>query len=180
MCHAEECKSPCTSDRDCTGGSICFVGFCEVGDRPPGDDIRGGDPPAGGDVLQTGDVGAPGDRMPSGDTAMPGDPPVANPCGNGVRDGTEVCDGMDLGSTSQCSALGYVSGTLTCFPNCMDYDRSLCGGPPGSCGNGNRQGQEQCDTNDLNGATCESLGFLSGTLTCAAQCGFDVSGCLTP
>jgi hypothetical protein len=45
-----------------------------------------------------------------------------------------------------------------------------------SCGNGVVDGSEQCDGADLNGNTCESLGFPSGTLTCSA-CNLDTSGC---
>jgi cysteine-rich repeat protein len=46
------------------------------------------------------------------------------------------------------------------------------------CGDGNAQGFEQCDKADLRGQTCESIGFSSGTLACAATgCVYDTSNC---
>jgi hypothetical protein len=53
-----------------------------------------------------------------------------------------------------------------------------------TCGDGLRTAQEQCDGTDLGGATCTSLGYLSGMLACTAGCAFDTSNCapapLTP
>lgn len=46
-----------------------------------------------------------------------------------------------------------------------------------ACGDGVRRAAEQCDGSDLGGATCEALGFASGTIACAADCSLDVSGC---
>jgi len=47
-------------------------------------------------------------------------------CGNGVIDDpSEVCDGGDVGGET-CTSLGYYSGTLTCLPDCSDYDVGLC------------------------------------------------------
>lgn len=45
------------------------------------------------------------------------------------------------------------------------------------CGNGIVEGTEDCDVNNLNGATCATQGFAGGTLTCATGCTFDTSGC---
>jgi hypothetical protein len=46
------------------------------------------------------------------------------------------------------------------------------------CGNGIKEGTEACDGPDLGGATCQSQGFSSGTLTCTALCdGLDTQGC---
>src|SRR5437867_2654773 len=45
------------------------------------------------------------------------------------------------------------------------------------CGNGTRDPGEQCDGADLGGATCVSLGFPGGALTCAADCTFDTRAC---
>ena len=46
-------------------------------------------------------------------------------CGNGVKDGTEVCDGTDLGGAT-CASLGYDSGTLTCRANCAGFITMGC------------------------------------------------------
>jgi hypothetical protein len=45
------------------------------------------------------------------------------------------------------------------------------------CGNGVIDGGEQCDQNNLNGATCVNQGFAFGTLQCGANCAFETSGC---
>jgi Ca2+-binding RTX toxin-like protein len=47
------------------------------------------------------------------------------------------------------------------------------------CGDGGQDHPEQCDGDDLGGATCATLGppFSGGTLACNAGCMFDTSGC---
>lgn len=56
----------------------------------------------------------------------------------------------------------------------------LAGNVPVECGNGVADGDDQCDGSDLDGQTCEGLGYtLGGTLACTAGCGFDASGCVT-
>jgi len=50
----------------------------------------------------------------------------------------------------------------------------------GRCGDGKiRPLAEQCEGANLNGATCQSRGFNSGTLGCTATCKYDTSGCNT-
>ena len=46
-------------------------------------------------------------------------------CGNNITDGTEACDGTDLGG-QDCVAQGYSSGTLTCLSSCDGYIKSNC------------------------------------------------------
>ena len=51
-----------------------------------------------------------------------------------------------------------------------------------ACGDGVRDGTEQCDGADLGGETCFSVtgGFVhGGTLACNADCTFDMTGCRT-
>ncbi len=50
------------------------------------------------------------------------------------------------------------------------------------CGNNVREGNEECDGNDLGDQTCVGLGYVSGNLSCYVvdtpnQCTFDTSGC---
>jgi len=51
---------------------------------------------------------------------------------------------------------------------------------PTVCGDGIKEGTEECDGKDLGGTTCESLGFTGGDLSCTASCTFDTSVCTTP
>jgi cysteine-rich repeat protein len=50
---------------------------------------------------------------------------------------------------------------------------------PDLCGNDQIDIDEECDGNDLGGATCADLGQQGGQLTCASDCTFDVSQCAT-
>ncbi len=46
------------------------------------------------------------------------------------------------------------------------------------CGNGIIENGEDCEGNNLNGKTCESLGYASGTLSCDISCSFNTSNCI--
>jgi len=89
----------------------------------------------------------------------------------------EQCDGADLGGAS-CVTEGYERGTLGCSDSCR-FDLSGCEGA-GRCGDGVLQSaaNEQCDGNQLDDSTCESLGFHGGILACDTSCQFDTTGCL--
>jgi hypothetical protein len=47
------------------------------------------------------------------------------------------------------------------------------------CGDGVREGWEECDNSDLGGATCASRGFGGGSLSCNPACDFNASACVT-
>ncbi len=50
---------------------------------------------------------------------------------------------------------------------------------PSRCGNGAVEAAEDCDEAELNGETCESLGFVGGTLGCdVLTCRYNVGGCV--
>ena len=96
-------------------------------------------------------------------------------CGNGLIEGTEECDGSNLGEET-CVTQGSVGGSLGCQADCT-FDTSLCTGGP-VCGDNTAEGTEVCDGTDLAGENCVSQGFTGGTLGCLADCtGFDTSGC---
>jgi hypothetical protein len=96
-------------------------------------------------------------------------------CGNGLIEGTEECDGSNLGEET-CVTQGFVGGSLGCQADCT-FDTSLCTGGP-VCGDNIAEGTEVCDGTDLAGEDCASQGFTGGTLGCLADCsGFDISSC---
>jgi hypothetical protein len=45
------------------------------------------------------------------------------------------------------------------------------------CGDGIKNGNEQCDSNDLGSATCITAGFDGGMLACTSSCALDTSSC---
>ncbi|MDP3975961.1 MAG: hypothetical protein Q8P95_03515 [bacterium] len=68
--------------------------------------------------------------------------------------------GLGSFSSSQGSSPGFQSGA-----------------PIAICGNGLREGAEQCDGNDFDGLTCSSSGFNSGVPSCSANCQILTSTC---
>jgi hypothetical protein len=100
-------------------------------------------------------------------------------CGDGVKNGTEACDGNDFGDDT-CTARGFYGGTLHCSHDCRTVDTNQCAG---RCGDGTLDTLEVCDPGDANhpavlgGATCGTLGYHPGTLGCRSDCRFDLAGC---
>ena len=80
-------------------------------------------------------------------------------CGNGIIEGSEECDGADLGGAS-CTAMGCTGGTPTCTGSCtLDY--SSCTGCP-QCDN-----DGTCDP----GEDCNGCGDCPGGMSTGAVCG---------
>jgi len=82
-------------------------------------------------------------------------------CGDSLVNGPEQCDDGNTVVGDGCSA--------TCAIEVAGA----------ACGDGTVDPGEACDGTDLGGASCESQGFKTGTLSCAASCTFDTSACLT-
>ncbi len=95
------------------------------------------------------------------------------PCGNGVADEGEVCDGVDLRGQT-CERLGFQGGTLACRNTCNYFDTSNC---VTTCGDGLAGGAEACDGTDLSNETCLSLGYYGGDLSCTSGCQYNFSSC---
>ncbi|HEV8321592.1 MAG TPA: integrin alpha [Myxococcota bacterium] len=97
-------------------------------------------------------------------------------CGDGAIEGAEQCDGGNVG-IQDCTTVGqgFVGGTLACNGVTCGYDTSGCISPD-TCGDGAVEAPEDCDGGDLGGATCASLGYMGGTLTCT-NCQYDTVGC---
>jgi beta-lactamase superfamily II metal-dependent hydrolase len=73
-------------------------------------------------------------------SALVRDAPV---CGDGVAQGAEPCDGVDLRGGS-CRALGFSGGTLACNSSC-GLELQACATGPDLCGDGVVSGAEACD-----------------------------------
>lgn len=96
-------------------------------------------------------------------------------CGNDLLESGEECDKTRLGGTT-CADLGFDRGDLACDDDCH-FDTSGCENLPDPCGNGRIDEDEDCDGQELGGATCVSLGYAGGELGCSDDCSFDLSGC---
>jgi hypothetical protein len=59
---------------------------------------------------------------------------IVSVCGNNIREGSEQCDGSDLGGQT-CTSLGYSGGTLSCNPDCT-FNTSGCWTGGGGGGGG--------------------------------------------
>jgi alpha-tubulin suppressor-like RCC1 family protein len=97
-------------------------------------------------------------------------------CGDGMITGNEPCDGTELG-VNTCESLGYHGGKLFCGNDCT-YDTFSCESF-GRCGDSNIQTMygEECEGGNLNGQTCNALGYYGGQLFCEVDCKFDLSDC---
>ncbi len=64
---------------------------------------------------------------------------------------------------------------------CSGCDDSGGGGGTsgGGCGNGLLEPGEECDGDNLNGQSCESMGFARGNLGCSDTCTFDYKQCVS-
>jgi hypothetical protein len=100
-------------------------------------------------------------------------------CGNGLIDPGEDCEpAIDPGVT--CETLGYEGGqAVGCGQESCRFDVGGCRGEL-VCGNGRREGPEDCDVEDFGGFECASLGLDGGDLRCTSLCSIDDSGCTPP
>jgi hypothetical protein len=60
---------------------------------------------------------------------------------------------------------------------CRRQGTASCSEAQPICGDGVARAAEVCDGADLAGATCEALGYASGSLSCGEACRYDVGGC---
>src|SRR5439155_20705566 len=93
------------------------------------------------------------------------------------RQCAQRCGGMMGACARNATAFGFGDLARACkksvLRRCTAAGPAVC-----DCGDGTASGNEACDGSDLQGATCESLHFASGTLTCQADCRLDTSACV--
>jgi hypothetical protein len=155
-------------------GGTSSTGTVSIGSSDPGTTTGDAESTATTGDESTSSVD-PTTATTDGDTTEGGEStgPIPAECGNGVREGDEVCDGEDFGELS-CKSLGFDDGELTCSATCSQYETSGCF----ICGNGMVEGAETCDGSVPQDTTCETEGFTEGTIACdAATCQLDTSGC---
>jgi hypothetical protein len=98
-------------------------------------------------------------------------------------DGQIDCADASCVSNNACNELGECSDNLdNDFDgqvDCSDVDCANDAACLPFCGDGLiNQAGEQCEGANLNGQSCQSLGFISGSITCSAACTFEVTACI--
>ncbi|MFP4112142.1 MAG: hypothetical protein ACLFUO_04010 [Candidatus Woesearchaeota archaeon] len=96
------------------------------------------------------------------------------------------CDGENVRCAWANSDTGIIAQTCDDYPNqrACDYDpcnlgcNKNCNLASPVCGNSIAESGETCDGTDLNGNTCISQGYDTGSLSCLSDCsGFDTENC---
>ncbi len=166
-----KCSLDCTFDVSaCSNSSICGNGAVEGAEYCDGFDL-------GGQTCETLNLGG-GALACLPDCNYDTSGCTSNAvCGNGVVEGPEDCDGFNLnGQTCATLGQGFNGGVLNCDTTTCLYDTTGCT-EGASCGNGLREGTEECDGADMNGVTCVALGYAGGMLECTTACTRDTTGC---
>lgn len=112
--------------------------------------------------------------------------PEPTTCGNGVLEKHENCDGTIFRYTTECKPYGFSDGKMRCTSSCeLDFsgcvDAPVIQEPqtqqPSVCGNGVREGEEECDSTHPV-ALCSVKGsYTKGQVYCTKECTFDFSQC---
>jgi cysteine-rich repeat protein len=89
-------------------------------------------------------------------------------CGDGEKNGPELCDGTDLGEGS-CLNQGFYGGEISCSENCQSYINTNC---EGFCGDGIINGPEICDgvEYDFSSDCVDTYSGIYGGMHCDQYC----------
>lgn len=158
---------------DLNSGTEGFGGYTgtDPSESPDGSDS--------GDETGTGTDEGPSTEEPDeGDTGSETETGIPDGCGDGVAQGFEECDGLDLRG-KECGGLvspgngNYNGGQLACNDDCT-FDMDVCT----YCGDQIKNSPEEvCDGPDMGTDSCEGAGFDGGELSCNAQCGLVETAC---
>jgi hypothetical protein len=107
--------------------------------------------------------------------------PPEEPPDLGVIECPSFCPGVALVCMTRCLDGNLANGPQWACPcdgnPCWRVVAGVLRSCPG-CGDGVREGDEECDDKDLGGMTCMDRGCTGGgVLACSASCTFDESGC---
>ena len=169
VCSIENCLAPCAANPDSDACTSCQQTNC----LPEYYACTGNEPPAvpvcGNGVIEAGEVCDDGNT--DGTDSCAADCTLTF-CGDGIANGVEPCDGIDLG-TFACTDFGFDGGTLACSSIC-DIDNAGCTRNP-RCGDGVVDAGEACDdsnTDSTDGctATCTVAACGDGFTQAGEEC----------
>lgn len=110
-------------------------------------------------------------------------PSTACYAGGGTETGTTGPSSSEASTTASASESTLVTTTSTSTETSSSTqppETSSSTGEPSPCGNGVLEAPEQCDGAAFGDATCMSLGYDGGTLSCTPSCFYDPSTCDAP
>jgi hypothetical protein len=103
-----------------------------------------------------------------------------DPCGNGVIDEGEACDGLALPPEASCATMRFGEGVPGCVEDCTMLNYSVCRDYD-ECGNMAVALGEQCDGTNFGAMrSCDAFPNLTGDglLACTSECTYDTSACM--
>lgn len=83
---------------------------------------------------------------------------------------SESMSGSSLSLEGESTSLERTSASIDKVLIPVFYSSSICG-------NGTKEGTEECDTSDFGSSTCQDYGFDTGILSCTSACKIDTSTC---
>ena len=123
---------PCISTVVCDDGKITGSEQCDDGNTVAGDGC-----------------GATCQLEPGWTCPIVGVPCMAKACGDGILAGTEQCDDGNTSSGDGCSATCRIEDGYACGPDTWHPTVSSTQCYPTTCGDGHKEGTEQCDDGNL-------------------------------
>ncbi|MBN2724670.1 MAG: SBBP repeat-containing protein [Deltaproteobacteria bacterium] len=165
-----KCNSSCRFDiSECTGDAYCGDGIIQGNEDCDSNNLAGKTCSFFGFISGT---------LSCSDSCVFDTSNCSNTfCGDGIKQASEECDLEEL-SDQTCESLGFeLGGVLSCNNDCS-FNTEQCLSAD-LCGNGTIDNDEECDGNNFNNNSCESLGYLGGgLLSCNSNCTVNVSECL--
>jgi hypothetical protein len=101
--------------------------------------------------------------------------PLGASCAPGSCCADDPGDGCDPGADFDCPGVCVTSDCAGGEDVC-----GICEGIGPTCGNGDREGDEECDGSDFGTFDCTDFGFFAGELDCDDRCRIDTSSCDGP
>ncbi|MCY1064926.1 M23 family metallopeptidase [Nannocystis sp. RBIL2] len=119
---------------------------------------------------------------PVGGEACLLDQRIVTPDGSGgqcVPEDHTICHDGDVHWADSCGTSGAIADECVAPKKCVQHTSTsaTCQEAPVDCGDGMIDPGEDCDADELGGASCISEGYDSGVLVCSEVCSFDASGC---
>jgi len=163
---------PCFENGKCNGDLVCVDKVCveAAADTDTVTDDGGAD----ADAADVSDIADTTDTDEKQDT-IPVDNDIVPECGDGKKEGNEVCDTADSKACTAIDSNLYRGGMAACNDTCNGWNVASC---IPKCGNGVKQEGEVCEQGETTLCSNVSLKFTVGTADCNTSCsGWSLFNC---